>query len=210
MRKIIVAILSFLTVVILGFTICNASSISDLTLDSLAVEDKAQYRNKWVEIDGFYYYFNAEGEIVKDNWVLDSGEWYHVDETGKMQKSLWVHDANNDWYYVGSNGAMQKSNWVNNKYFVDEHGKMVKNGSYRIGNKAYSFDGNGVATEIQYETSTGNSNIKGNNTSGVKVYVTKKGKRYHSRPGCSNMKSPSAISENEAIRRGYSACSKCW
>ena len=41
------------------------------------------------------------------------------------------------------------------------------------------------------------------------VWVTSSGKKYHSRPGCSNMKSPTQISIDEAKSRGYTACSKC-
>lgn len=42
------------------------------------------------------------------------------------------------------------------------------------------------------------------------VYVSSKGKKYHSRPGCSNMKSPKEITESQAKKKGYTACGKCW
>jgi len=42
------------------------------------------------------------------------------------------------------------------------------------------------------------------------VWIPKSGKKYHSYAGCSNMKNPSQVTKQEAINRGYGACSKCW
>ncbi len=42
------------------------------------------------------------------------------------------------------------------------------------------------------------------------VWVTEKGKKYHSHSNCSNMKSPYQISKQSAINSGRSACSKCY
>ena len=42
------------------------------------------------------------------------------------------------------------------------------------------------------------------------VWIPKSGKKYHSKSNCSNMKNPSKVSEEEAINRGYTKCSKCW
>lgn len=49
-------------------------------------------------------------------------------------------------------------------------------------------------------------------TSGSMVYIASsgKGKCYHSNPNCSNMKNPNCISLEDAINRGYVACSKCY
>lgn len=42
------------------------------------------------------------------------------------------------------------------------------------------------------------------------VWVSGKGKKYHSNPGCSAMKSPTEISLDDAKARGYTACKKCY
>lgn len=42
------------------------------------------------------------------------------------------------------------------------------------------------------------------------VWMPNSGSKYHSYSGCSNMKNPSEVTEDEAISWGYSACSKCW
>ena len=42
------------------------------------------------------------------------------------------------------------------------------------------------------------------------VWITKSGKKYHSNPNCSQMKSPVAIDLLEAIEKGYTPCGKCY
>ena len=42
------------------------------------------------------------------------------------------------------------------------------------------------------------------------VYITANGKKYHSNPNCSNMKSPKAITLSKAESSGYTPCKKCY
>lgn len=42
------------------------------------------------------------------------------------------------------------------------------------------------------------------------VWVVATGEKYHANPHCSNMKSPSSLPLEEAQRRGYEACQKCY
>lgn len=42
------------------------------------------------------------------------------------------------------------------------------------------------------------------------VWIPKSGKKYHSNPSCSNMKSPSQVTIDTAQARGYTPCSKCY
>lgn len=42
------------------------------------------------------------------------------------------------------------------------------------------------------------------------VWIPKSGTKYHSHSGCSNMKSPSQVTKEEAEDRGYTPCKKCW
>ena len=41
------------------------------------------------------------------------------------------------------------------------------------------------------------------------VWIPGSGKKYHSTPSCSNMKSPSTVSLSEAISMGYEPCKRC-
>lgn len=51
-----------------------------------------------------------------------------------------------------------------------------------------------------------------NSSSGTMVYIASsgKGKKYHKNPSCSGMNGPLSISLEEAQKRGYGSCSKCW
>ncbi len=55
--------------------------------------------------------------------------------------------------------------------------------------------------------STGDSSSKGN---GTQVYITENGKRYHCNPDCSNMKSPEAVTIDQAKAKGKTACKTCY
>ena len=44
---------------------------------------------------------------------------------------------------------------------------------------------------------------------GEMVWILRTGQRYHRRKNCSGMKTPSCVSIDEAIRRGFTPCKKC-
>lgn len=46
-------------------------------------------------------------------------------------------------------------------------------------------------------------------SSGGTVWVSRTGSKYHRSSSCSNMKSPTPMSESEAINAGYEPCKKC-
>lgn len=62
------------------------------------------------------------------------------------------------------------------------------------------------AEAAQSNESTPNNTMPNTST----VYLPKSGKKYHSNPNCSNMKSPRAVSLEEAQSLGYGPCSKCY
>lgn len=46
--------------------------------------------------------------------------------------------------------------------------------------------------------------------SGEMVWIPRTGKRYHRDKDCSGMKNPSYVSIEEAVRRGFTPCKKCY
>ena len=56
----------------------------------------------WVKSGSTWYYFNAQGQMVKNAWARN----YWLEADGKMATNKWV---DNNRYFVGSNGA-----WVQN------------------------------------------------------------------------------------------------
>ena len=41
------------------------------------------------------------------------------------------------------------------------------------------------------------------------VWIPASGAKYHSYPGCSNMKNPTQVTQDEAVALGYDACKRC-
>lgn len=74
-------------------------------------------------------------------------------------------------------------------------------------------DSSGPSSET---TETQKPNTEQNNTnnnqasSGEMVWIPKSGSKYHSNSGCSNMKNPTQVTKEEAERRGYEPCKKCY
>lgn len=63
-----------------------------------------------------------------------------------------------------------------------------------------------IAEPTPYETPSQEPDSQQETT----VWVSSSGKKYHSTPSCSNMKSPTELTETEAKNRGYDPCKKCW
>ena len=81
----------------------------------------------WKQVDGKWYFFNAEG-VSQKWWVKDNGTWYYLNGSGEMQTG-WLQD-NGTWYYLEASGALKVSQWfeVNGKwYYVDATGALAVN-----------------------------------------------------------------------------------
>ena len=81
----------------------------------------------WKQIEGKWYFFNAEG-VSQKWWVQDNGTWYYLNGSGEMQTG-WLQD-NGTWYYLEGSGALKVSQWfeVNGKwYYVDGTGALAVN-----------------------------------------------------------------------------------
>ena len=81
----------------------------------------------WKQVDGKWFFFNAEG-VSQKWWVKDNGTWYYLNGSGEMQTG-WLQD-NGTWYYLEASGAMKASQWfeVDGKwYYVDATGALAVN-----------------------------------------------------------------------------------
>ena len=96
--------------------------------------DGAYYTNRWIKVDGKYYYMDANGKTKKNAW---QGAYY-LGKDGVMLTNAFTPDG----YYVGSDGAYVRNQkvTVNDKtYYLNADGKVAKNqwsGDYYL-------DGNG-------------------------------------------------------------------
>ena len=93
----------------------------------------------WKQVDGKWYFFNAEG-VMQKWWVKDGNTWYYLNGSGAMQTG-WLQDGGK-WYYLEASGAMKASQWfeVSGKwYYVDGSGALAVNTT--VG--GYTVNGNG-------------------------------------------------------------------
>ena len=76
----------------------------------------------WVKQDGAWYYFDGNGNPVKNAWKGS----YYLKEDGKMAQSEWIYDSSYQaWYYLKSDGSYAYSTWQGN-YYLKSDGKMAK------------------------------------------------------------------------------------
>lgn len=77
----------------------------------------------WVKHDGAWYYFDENGNSVKNAWQGS----YYLKADGKMAQSEWIYDDSYQaWYYLKSDGSYAYSTWQGN-YYLKSDGKMAIN-----------------------------------------------------------------------------------
>ena len=117
-----------------------------------------EYRDKWLNYKGAWYYFYQQGFMASSiDYVNYNGKIYVFDDKGKCLNfdenysgwnSVKVSEDYEVWFYYGSDGKML-TGWqkIKNKwyYFDEENGSMLKNGIWTINDgKTYVFDEEGV------------------------------------------------------------------
>ncbi|MCI8510581.1 MAG: hypothetical protein HFE83_01110 [Lachnospiraceae bacterium] len=94
--------------------------------------------------DRWYYYNDANGQMVKNDWVQDEGKWYYMDANGVLLMNQMIDDI----YYVNENGVMLKEAWVllrdrwSNEYgwrYFGSNGKAYTDGWKEISGSKYHF-----------------------------------------------------------------------
>ena len=77
----------------------------------------------WVKQDGAWYYFDGNGNPVKNAWQGS----YYLKADGKMAQSEWIYDSSYQaWYYLTSDGSYAYSTWQGN-YYLKSDGQMAVN-----------------------------------------------------------------------------------
>ncbi|WP_261266066.1 Ltp family lipoprotein [Streptococcus mitis] len=77
----------------------------------------------WVKQDGAWYYFDGNGNPVKNAWQGS----YYLKADSRMAQSEWIYDSSYQaWYYLKSDGSYAYSTWQGN-YYLKSDGKMAIN-----------------------------------------------------------------------------------
>ena len=113
-------------------------------VDSNGVNQK----NKWVNLNGTYYYSDQNGYLAEEEWKEINSQWYYFNRSNQMEigrTRIWVKDK---LYYLNENGAMQ-TGWIEaahsyegetytNWYYANSAG-VLQTGWKQIGNSWYYF-----------------------------------------------------------------------
>lgn len=108
----------------------------------------------WVEEDGSFVFYDADGYRETNTWKKREGNWYYLDEDGTPAVSQRIDD-----FYVDENGIMVKNQWVNadseDEYdspdspaseswsYFGKDGKITSSKWMTIEDKTYYFDEDG-------------------------------------------------------------------
>ena len=121
----------------------------------------------WIQKDGKWYYYDDNGNMVKNKWQLYKGQWYYLGSDGAMMADGW-QTINDKKYYLYADGHRAAMEWIDGlfldgtgqqtytkkgswkkdskgKYFKISDGQYLKDRCMRIDKKDYTFDKNGYA-----------------------------------------------------------------
>ena len=76
---------------------------------------------------GETWYYQKQGQLVKDAWINDQGSWYFMDDKGVMFNQTWLYQ-DGSWYAFKSSGAMISANWLYDNgswYYLKDSGSMA-------------------------------------------------------------------------------------
>ena len=83
-------------------------------------------QQRWEEIDGNMYYFNADGSI-QIGWATIDGNKYYFNSEGAMQKGLQTIDGKT--YYFYEDGKMAIDTVVEDGIEIDANGVVIEQNS---------------------------------------------------------------------------------
>ncbi len=130
-------------------------------------EDGSYPRNKWMHL-GKWFYFDDRGYAVmgwrKINW-RGTPCWFYFDKDCRMQTGWLQHRGS--WYYLDPTSGVMLTGWIkydNRLFYLEPNTAHNEGHAYNsctavIDGKTYSFDADGVATELT-ETSDKKQAIK--------------------------------------------------
>ena len=112
----------FLSTLLVGACLCTSAPIlaqettdAKQELTSKAAVSTSTIKNQWKQVDGAWYYYNEQGEILKQTFW--NSYYFHKD--GKMASSEWIFE-NNHWYYAKPSGTLAQNEWmtINQHWYI--------------------------------------------------------------------------------------------
>ena len=112
----------FLSTLLVGACLCTSAPIlaqettdAKQELTSKAAVSTSTIKNQWKQVDGAWYYYNEQGEILKQTFWKS----YYFHKDGKMASSEWIYE-NNHWYYAKPSGTLAQNEWmtINQHWYI--------------------------------------------------------------------------------------------
>ena len=83
-------------------------------------------KNAWVKDKGTWYFMNDKGVMFNQTWLYQGGNWYAFKSSGSMISADWLYD-NGSWYYLKDSGSMA-TGWLKDGgswYYLNNSGSMA-------------------------------------------------------------------------------------
>ena len=173
----------------------------------------------WIDDDGDgiaeCFYFNESGYMLSGTTapdgltVNDNGEWT-IDGAvqTKLVSDLLASESTAGMVSTSPSDAVtvnDKNNYAANA----ASGISASQTSSASGSKAGASSGNAGGSSAKSSGVSLSAPAEDDITNGVWI-PTKGGKKYHSKPSCSNMESPEYVSLDTAEAMGFTECKKCY
>lgn len=124
-----------------------AKLISAEHINSYAYHDKngVAISNQWKKSGNDWYYF-ANSYSISGDIHLINGKRYLFDDNSKLVEKPGIYNFTYNTFIMKDNGLPAFNEWIklDGKWYYSDHGYILKEGEYTIGNKLYSFDKYGV------------------------------------------------------------------
>ena len=102
----------------------------------------------WKEINGAWYRYDADGELMVSQWFYKDSKWYWLTEDGAMAHG-W-HKIDNKWYFFNADGSMHEGwlEYYDKWYYLNpSDGDMVSRECRNIDGDWYYFNEDGDRLE---------------------------------------------------------------
>ena len=145
------------------------------------------YKNQWVKENGKSYFYNNDGNAVKNEWyTVPTKQTYYFDNNGQTVINKWFTFPGNQTYYFDNNGHTVKNRWytmpTKQIYYFDNSGHTVRNKWFTFPSKqTYYFDNDGHTVKNQWYNFSNGTYYVGNDGHTVKNqwYKMPTGKTYY-------------------------------
>lgn len=102
----------------------------------------------WKEINGAWYRYDADGELMVSRWLYKDSKWYWLKEDGAMAKG-W-NKIDNKWYFFDADGSMHEGwlEYYDKWYYLNpSDGDMISRECRNIDGDWYYFNEDGDMLE---------------------------------------------------------------